>query len=122
MSEINLFGDVEPHMNGVTASEIEELFYYWTEVFEKNANTVLDEARSKKISIAIKNYGMETCKQAIKGCSLSSWHSGHNPNGKKYHDLTLIFRNAEKVEQFLETYNEETKAKQEMDEWLQEKE
>ena len=119
MSEINLFGDVEPHMNGVTASEIEELFYYWIEVFEKNANTILDEARSKKISIAIKNYGMETCKQAIKGCSLSSWHKGHNPNNKKYHDLTLIFRNAEKVEQFLETYNEETKAKQEMEEWLQ---
>ena len=120
MSEINLFGDVEPHLNGVTASEIEELFEYWIQVFEKNGNTLLDEHRSKKISLAIKNYGMETCKKAIKGCSLSSWHNGHNPLGKKYQDLTLIFRNAEKVEQFLETYKTEAKAKQQMDEWLKE--
>ena len=70
MSEINLFGDVEPHLNGVTASEIEELFEYWIQVFEKNGNTLLDEHRSKKISLAIKNYGMETCKKAIKGLSL----------------------------------------------------
>ena len=117
--EINIFGEVEPHLNGVTATEIETLFNFWIETFNKNSNTILDEARSMKISIAIKNYGMETCKQAILGCSMSSWHIGHNPLGKKYTELTLIFRNAEKVEQFLEIYKTESKALKELEQWKQ---
>ena len=86
--EINIFGEVEPHLNGVTATEIETLFNFWIETFNKNSNTILDEARSKKISIAIT-------------------------------ELTLIFRNAEKVEQFLEIYKTESKALKELEQWKQ---
>jgi len=50
---------------------------------------------------------------------MSDWHNGRNPGNKKYHDLTLIFRNAEKVEMFVDIYEQETTATNEMEEWLE---
>jgi hypothetical protein len=61
---------------------------------------------------------MDTCKAAIVGCSLSPWHSGQNPSNKKYNDLSLIFRNAEKVEYFLDIHEKETEGEREMEQWL----
>lgn len=95
-----------------------ELFDYWKETFNKRSSTVFDEARRKKLGAALRNYSMEECKQAIKGCSLSAWHNGQNPNNKKYHDLSLIFRNADKVEYFIDIYTTHTQGEEEMEEWL----
>lgn len=116
MEEMKLFDSKE--LNGVPMADIEMLFDYWKEIFGKRSSTVLDEARSKKLSAAIKAYGIENCKKAIKGCSLSDWHSGRNPGNKKYHDLTLIFRNADKVEMFIDIYDNETTGEKELNEWL----
>lgn len=114
--EQNLFG--ETFVNGIPQQQIEELFEFWKTTFNKRSTTILDETRTKKIATAIKHYGAETCKHAILGCSMSHWHTGGNPTNKQYTDLTLIFRNAEKVEMFLNIYNQETEAKNEMEEWL----
>ena len=102
----------------VSEADMQELFDYWKDSFNKRSSTVFDEARRKKIGVALNNYSMEVCKQAIKGCSLSPWHNGQNPNNKKYTDLSLIFRNADKVEYFLDIYENEAKGEQEMEEWL----
>ena len=102
----------------VSEADMQELFDYWKDTFNKRSSTVFDEARRKKIAVALNNYSMEVCKQAIKGCSLSPWHNGQNPNNKKYTDLSLIFRNADKVEYFLDIYENEAKGEQEMEEWL----
>jgi len=115
-NEPNLFGQIT--VNGVPMEDITLVFEHWKQTFNKRATTVLDDARAKKISAAVKAYGIETCKQAITGCSLSPWHQGKNPGNKKYNDITLIFRNADKVEMFLNIYEDETKAKTEMEEWL----
>lgn len=56
--------------------------------------------RRMTIGAAVVDYGVELCKQAILGCSLSNWHMGQNPGGKKYNSLELIFRNADNVERF----------------------
>jgi len=117
MQEQNLFGQIE--VNGVPTDHIEEVFNFWKETFNKRSTTVLDEARQKKLSAAIKAYGIDTCKQAILGCSYSDWHNGRNPGNKKYTDLTLIFRNADKVEMFVDIYQQETTANTEMEEWLE---
>ena len=117
MEELNLFGTKD--INGVPTDIVQSLFDFWKDTFNKRATTVLDDARQKKLAIAIKAYGDETCRQAIIGCSLSDWHNGQNPSNKKYHDLTLIFRNADKVETFVDIYDQEHQGKQEMDEWLQ---
>ena len=115
---MQLFETPKPKTNDPSEETIAELFEFWKETFNKRASTLLDDARRKKISVALRNYSMDTCKAAIIGCSLSSWHSGQNPNNKKYHDLSLIFRNAEKVEYFLDIHEKETKGEQEMEEWL----
>ena len=116
MEEMQLFGSNT--INGVPTEDIEMLFNYWKETFNKNASTILDDARQKKLTAAIKAYGIDNCKKAIKGCSYSDWHNGRNPGNKKYHDLTLIFRNADKVEMFISIYEQHTEGEQEMDEWL----
>ena len=116
MEEQNLFGHKE--LNGVPTDRIEALFDFWKETFHKRSTTVLDDARRKTIATAIKADGEETCRQAIIGCSLSDWHNGRNPGNKKYHDLTLIFRNADKVEMFVDIYEQEHQGQKEMDEWL----
>lgn len=116
MEELNLFGHKE--VNGVPTESIQKLFDFWKETFNKRASTVLDDSRSKKLSAAIKAYGEDTCRKAIIGCSLSDWHNGRNPGNKKYHDLTLIFRNADKVEMFVDIYDQEHQGQEEMDQWL----
>jgi len=106
-------------LNGVNVAEqIEEVFKFWVTTFGKRSSTALDDARKKKLQVALKHYSVEECKQAIKGCSLSPWHSGHNPNNKKYHELTLIFRNADKIETFIDIYETETSAETTLNEWL----
>lgn len=105
-------------VNGVPTERIQALFDFWKTTFNKRTSTLLDEARQKKLSAAIKAYGEETCRQAIIGCSLSDWHNGRNPNNKQYHDLTLIFRNADKVEMFVGIYEQENQGQKEMDTWL----
>jgi len=104
----------------ITDERMQELFEFWKETFNKRSTTVFDEARQKKIAVALRNYGMEKCKKAIKGCALSSWHTGNNPQNKKYNDLSLIFRNSDKVEMFLELYETESTAQEELDKWIKE--
>jgi len=104
--------------NGVPNEQIEELFTFWKTTFNKQSRTHLDEPRRKKIASALKSHGAETCRKAILGCSMSDWHTGNNPRNKQYTDLTLILRNADKIESFVELYEQETTASKEMDSWL----
>jgi hypothetical protein len=60
----------------------------------------LTDDRAKLITIAVSNYGAETVTKAITGCSLSAWHMGQNPSGKKYTSLELILRDSEHIERF----------------------
>ena len=83
----------------VSAGEIEQLFEFWRTTLGKKA--LLSEERRAILAWAILNYGMETCEMAIKGCSISDWHMGRNPNNVRYDSVELIFRNAEKVEWFV---------------------
>lgn len=86
----------------VLPGEIEELFAFWSETLDKKA--LLSDERRAILAWAILNYGMETCEMAIKGCSLSDWHMGRNPNNVRYDSVELIFRSAEKVEMFIEKF------------------
>jgi len=127
MDNMSLFGTETPNWTPRAScpqptvpseARVVELFEYWKETFNKRNSTLLDEARRKKLHVALRNYSMEVCKKAIKGCSLSAWHTGQNPNNKKYTELSLIFRNAEKVEYFVEIYESNEESDEAMDEWL----
>ncbi len=86
----------------VDPQDVEKLFEFWRTTLNKKA--LLSDERRAILAWAILNYGMETCEMAIKGCSLSDWHMGRNPNNVKYDSVELIFRNAEKVEGFVERF------------------
>ena len=60
----------------------------------------MSEERIVLIGAAIADYGLAMCLDAVLGCSLSDWHMGQNPQGKKYNDIELIFRNAQNIERF----------------------
>lgn len=86
----------------VSPGEVETLFAFWRETLTKKA--LLSDERRAILAWAILNYGMETCEMAVKGCSLSDWHMGRNPNNVRYDSVELIFRSAEKVEWFVEKF------------------
>lgn len=104
--------------NGTPLPEIHDLFNFWKATFNKRASTVLDDRRKDKLATALRHYGMDTCKQAILGCSMSDFHMGNNNRNKVYNDLTLIFRNADKVEAFVEVYEQQTATLKDLDHWI----
>lgn len=91
----------------ISEDAIKIIFDYWKERHSKRA-AVLDAKRAARIGWAIKNYGMDVCKDAIEGCLVSDWHMGKNPNGKKYNDIHNIFIDAQHVEMFLRKLEEKT--------------
>jgi hypothetical protein len=97
----------------------ERLFALWQDVMDK-PRAKLDAKRQQRIRWALLNYSEDECEQAIRGCSMSDFHMGRNSRGKMYNDLTLIFRDAEHVEDFIDTYLKAASAKQQMQDWLEE--
>jgi hypothetical protein len=86
---------------GATPSHL--VFDHWREVMGKNGTTRLDDKRQKAIRWALQNYSLDECFAAIDGCARSDWHMGRDPKtgGKKFNELTLIFRDAQHIEGFL---------------------
>lgn len=99
-------------LSSVDPQVIIQVFEYWVETCKegRGPKPLLSEDRKLLIASAIHDYGVQTCKDAIYGCSQSGWHMGQNPSGKKYNSLELIFRNEEKIERFAEIgWNARTK-------------
>lgn len=60
----------------------------------------LSDERAKLITVSINQHGFEMTKDAVRGCALSPWHMGQNPNGVLYNSLELILRDSAHVERF----------------------
>jgi len=60
----------------------------------------LSEQRRKLIAAVVAEYDVDVVLKAIEGCSLSEWHMGGNPSGKRYVSIELILRDPEHVERF----------------------
>lgn len=86
----------------VPLAEIQKVFDYWVTTVKsgRGPKPRLDETRKRCIAKAIMMYDVDTCMDAVRGCTLSDWHMGGNPQGKRYDDITLILRNADKIEKF----------------------
>jgi hypothetical protein len=89
---------------GVSEEQVDEIYQYWVAIMRPGKARVpkLDIERVRKMKWAIADYGVELCKQAIDGCAASDFHMGRNKANKRYDDITLIFRDVEHVEMFLE--------------------
>ena len=84
----------------VNQLDIEDIISYWMKVMDKKKRPKLNERTSYLVGAAIHDYGVETCKKAIDGCSYSDFHMGRNKQKVVYNTLELIFRNAENTERF----------------------
>lgn len=86
---------------------IQELFDFWIQACRPTARRrpLLDSKRRTRLGAAIHDYGIETCRDAITGCTMSDFHMGRNKTNKKYDDVELIFRDAKHVEQFLDLFD-----------------
>jgi hypothetical protein len=80
--------------------DVRAVFSYWQQVMNK-PKAKLDDVRRRKIKGALKSFSVAECQCAIDGCAQSVFHMGKNDNGKRYDGIGLIFRNPEKIEQFI---------------------
>lgn len=89
------------YVAGATHGQL--VFEHWREAMGKNGTTRFDDKRQRAVRWALQNYSLDECFAAIDGCARSDWHMGKDPKtgGKKFNELTLIFRDAQHVEGFL---------------------
>ncbi len=84
----------------VPEDKIREVFDFWVLTFKKRVSA-LDHKRYIAIGNAIHLFGIENCKDAIRGCTYSDFHMGRNAAKKVYNEIELILRDAEHVERFI---------------------
>lgn len=84
--------------------DIQTVFSYYLEIHKSDSKRkpVLDTHRRFLLAVAIHDYGVDGCKDAIDGCRNSHFHMGKNSRGKIYNSLELIFRDTQHIERFME--------------------
>lgn len=83
---------------------VQIIFDFWRSKLN-HPRAVLDGVRARAIQKALKlGYSEQQLCNAIEGCSFTAWNMGDNPDGKRYDALTLIFRNSEYIEKFIDSY------------------
>ena len=77
-----------------------EVFAHWQQVL-LHPQTKATRDRIAKIRTRLREgASVATCKAAIEGCRASPHHMGENDEGTVYDSVSLIFRNAEKLDYF----------------------
>lgn len=79
----------------------EEIREVWQAYLTHHQRAHLDTRRRRLISTRLRDgFTVDQLTAAIHGNHRSPWHCGDNPDGKSYHDLGLILRNADTIERF----------------------
>ncbi|HAU1248561.1 TPA: hypothetical protein F8R87_01885 [Legionella pneumophila] len=79
----------------------EEVFRYWQETMN-HPRAKLDKKRSRVIHNALQlGYSIDELKQAIRGCAQTPFNMGQNDRQQIYDDISLILRDAEHIERFI---------------------
>ena len=83
-----------------TAPNDQRVFDAWIEATGKTGKTLLSDERRRLIRRALKSYPLEDVIDAVRGWRHSAYHMGDNDGHVVYNDLSLLLRNAEKIEKF----------------------
>lgn len=84
-----------------TADSVFVVFAHWRQVMGKDEHTLLTPKRRALVKARLKEgYSVADLLRAIDGNKASKFHQGENRDKRVYNDFELIFRSAEKVEQF----------------------
>jgi len=86
----------------VDETAVEQVWALYVETFwsGRGVRPKLSEPRKKLIGAVVAEYGVDVVLSAVRGCSLSEWHMGGNPSGKRYVSVELILRDPDHVERF----------------------
>lgn len=98
-TSLELFNEVPT----VDSHPITEVFETWQDV-TGHPKAKLSTERRRVIEKALKMYPLDEVLEAVRGVTCSDFHMGDNDNRVRYDDLTLILRNATKIEFFRDLY------------------
>lgn len=88
-----------------SSASTQELFNYWQAAMNHPCAR-LDLKRQRAIEKAMKlGYSIEELKRAIDGCSKTPYNMGKNDTNQIYDDISLIFRDADHIERFMNNAN-----------------
>jgi hypothetical protein len=86
---------------GSIAQVVRTVFEHWKSVTH-HPRSQLDEKRAILIRARLNDgYTEDDLKLAAFGCAHSRWHQGENDRHQVYDSVELIYRNADKVDQFM---------------------
>jgi hypothetical protein len=92
------------------SDHVSQVFNLWlTSTSRDMTRTKLDSKRRARIEWALKNYTLEDVLDAVQGWQNSPFHAGRNEQNKIYNDLTLILRDADRLEHFRDAFRSTTK-------------
>ena len=95
------------------SAEAREIFEYWRQV-TKHPRSRMDDKRQKIIVARLKDgYSVDDLKLAAFGCAHSRFHQGENDRHSVFDSVELIYRGADKVDQFIRHGELETWRRQE---------
>lgn len=92
--------DPLPSETNSANAESRELVSFWMETMGIKAGGKRQADLAKTVKTRLKHFSAKDIRNAIIGCSKSSYHMGDNSQRKKYNNLELILRNPEKIETF----------------------
>jgi hypothetical protein len=87
--------------------QVAEVFAFWQNE-TNHCKTVLDQKRKSKILARLsEGFSVAELKKAVLGCRASPWHNGSDPksDGTVYDSITVVFRDSEQVEKFINIAN-----------------
>ena len=97
---------VEEQVQEKEKGQYVNVFSAWQSILN-HKRSKLDVKRKRKIKAALElGYSVDELIEAIKGCSMSSFHMGENKDGVKYDSIDLIFRDADKIDNFISIYKQ----------------
>lgn len=85
-------------------SRVVEIFEEWKTVLTKKSS--LDAKRHTLLAAALKSFSVADLKLVPHGALRSPWHTGQNPNKKKYLEISTLFRDNEQIEKFIDLAKE----------------
>lgn len=82
-------------------SGLNQIFQYWR-IIMNHPRAKFDRKRQSVIRKALDlGYSIDEMKQAIDGCANTPYNMGKNSSGQIYDDISLILRDAEHIERFI---------------------
>lgn len=99
-----------PKLTSEERRAVARVYAHWRERMGKPRSLESKERTLAVVRRLRDGYTVADILRAIDGCASSRFHMGENDSGTVYNDLTLICRNGEKLESFIERAGEQIDA------------